>query len=74
MICYRNIEIVTLLPSGHKLGEPSPLFSKIDIAKIEELKQKFAGTQNERKNNHSSSNDIAVDIKTKEEEITKQVC
>lgn len=73
IIFYRNIEIVNLLPTGHKLGEPSPLFAKIDVAKIEELKQKFAGSQNDRKNNHSDSN-IGADVKIIEGKIAKQVC
>lgn len=74
IIFYRNIEIVNLLPTGHKLGEPSPLFTKIDVAKIEELKQKFAGSQNDRKNNHSTDSNIVADVKIIEEEIAKQVC
>lgn len=42
----RNIEITQLLPPGHKLGEPAPLFAKLEPAKVEELKKKFAGKEN----------------------------
>ncbi|XP_067686292.1 methionine--tRNA ligase, cytoplasmic-like isoform X2 [Haliotis asinina] len=36
------------LKSGHKIGKPSPLFQKIEAAKIEELKQRFAGKQSSK--------------------------
>lgn len=34
-----------LLPAGHKLGKASPLFSKIEDSKIEELRKKYGGKQ-----------------------------
>ncbi|XP_077292079.1 methionyl-tRNA synthetase 1 [Arctopsyche grandis] len=34
-----------LLPGGHKIGKPSPLFTKIETAKVEELKKRFSGRQ-----------------------------
>lgn len=37
-----------LLPSGHKIGKPAPLFAKIETSRIEELKKKYAGTQQEQ--------------------------
>lgn len=40
-----NPEITRLLKTGHKLGKPYPLFSKIEEAKVEELKKRFAGKQ-----------------------------
>lgn len=49
--------ITQLLPTGHKLGEPSPLFTKLEPAYVEELKQKFAG----QINGTSNTNEI-VDI------------
>lgn len=61
-----KLEIVTLLPSGHILGEPSPLFAKIELSRAEELKKKFAGTQDDRAANNN------VDIKMIEIEIAKQ--
>lgn len=36
---------MNLLPSGHKIGKPAPLFTKIDLSQVEELKKKFAGKQ-----------------------------
>lgn len=33
------------LPAGHLIGKPSPLFTKIEIAQIEKLKQQFSGRQ-----------------------------
>ncbi|KAK4884945.1 hypothetical protein RN001_001216 [Aquatica leii] len=40
-----NPEITNLLASGHKLGKPSPLFNKIELSRVEELKKQFAGKQ-----------------------------
>lgn len=34
-----------LLPAGHKIGKPAPLFTKLETARIEELKKKYAGQQ-----------------------------
>lgn len=61
-----------MLPPGHKLGEPSPLFAKIDISKIEELKKTFGDTQNNRQNQQSNI-DSGV-IKSLAETAAKQVC
>ncbi|VEN61377.1 unnamed protein product [Callosobruchus maculatus] len=68
VITPSNPEIVQLLPTGHKLGNPSPLFSKIDPARVEELKKKFAGKQN-GKSNGSGDN---ADVKAIEELVAKQ--
>ncbi|EFA06771.1 methionine--tRNA ligase, cytoplasmic [Tribolium castaneum] len=40
-----SIEIRQLLPPGHKLGNPAPLFAKLEPAKVDELKKKFAGAE-----------------------------
>lgn len=37
-----------LLPTGHKIGKPSPLFTKLEQAFIDELKGKYGGTQETR--------------------------
>lgn len=34
-----------LLKQGHKIGKPSPLFTKIEQTTIDELKKKYAGVQ-----------------------------
>ncbi|GIY42148.1 methionine--tRNA ligase, cytoplasmic, partial [Caerostris extrusa] len=36
---------VCLLPTGHKIGKPAPLFKKIEQELINELKAKYAGRQ-----------------------------
>ncbi|KAL5460029.1 hypothetical protein EMCRGX_G033440 [Ephydatia muelleri] len=37
--------VIQLIPTGHEIAEPHPLFTKIEEATIHELKQKFGGTQ-----------------------------
>uniref|UniRef100_A0A182SAZ8 methionine--tRNA ligase n=1 Tax=Anopheles maculatus TaxID=74869 RepID=A0A182SAZ8_9DIPT len=37
--------IRTLLPTGHRIGKPTVLFTKIEDSRIEELKQKYGGQQ-----------------------------
>ncbi|XP_015586892.1 methionine--tRNA ligase, cytoplasmic isoform X2 [Cephus cinctus] len=37
--------ITTILPAGHTIGKPSPLFTKIDDQKVEELRKKYGGKQ-----------------------------
>lgn len=39
-------EFVCLLKPSHVIGKPSPLFQKIEAAKAEEFRKKFAGTPN----------------------------
>ncbi|XP_059151234.1 methionine--tRNA ligase, cytoplasmic-like [Physella acuta] len=41
-------EFVAMLQPGHKIGQPSPLFQKIEATIIAELKQKFAGSPAEK--------------------------
>lgn len=60
--------ITNLLQSGHKIGKPAPLFTKIEQDRLEELKQKFAGKQAS-----NSSNKEVLDAGTLEKEIEKQV-
>ncbi|KAJ8981803.1 hypothetical protein NQ317_007389 [Molorchus minor] len=69
-----NVEIVTLLPPGHKLGDPAPLFAKIEPTTAEEMKKRFAGTQEERKNVNGKEKGSGnnVDVKALEEEVAKQ--
>lgn len=63
-----------LLPSGHKIGKPAPLFSKIDLARVEELKSKYGGVQNEEPSTETKSknalvNDFEIIIKKQEDKI-----
>lgn len=39
----------TILPPGHRIGKPIVLFTKIEDARIEELKKKFGGQQQQSK-------------------------
>lgn len=34
-----------IFKKGHQINKPTPLFVKIDVARIEELKQKYGGVQ-----------------------------
>ncbi|XP_074036652.1 methionyl-tRNA synthetase 1 [Leptinotarsa decemlineata] len=66
VITASNPQIVKLLIAGHKIGEPFPLFAKIEQATADELKKKFAGTQSERAGSENA------EIKKLEEEVAKQ--
>ncbi|GFY56073.1 methionine--tRNA ligase, cytoplasmic, partial [Trichonephila inaurata madagascariensis] len=46
---------VCLLPPGHKIGKPGPLFKKIEQEVINELKAKYAGRQTPDKESSSAS-------------------
>lgn len=37
--------ITSILPTGHKIGKPSPLFKKIEDKDVETLRKKYAGKQ-----------------------------
>ncbi|KAK9871150.1 hypothetical protein WA026_011432 [Henosepilachna vigintioctopunctata] len=50
--------IVNFLPEGHVIGDPSPLFTKIEQTQIEDLKKKFAGKQEEL--NKTKKNNIPI--------------
>lgn len=62
--------ITQLLPEGHVIGEPGPLFTKIEESQIEELKKKFAGKQETQTN--SVANSELPDI-TDKDSIQKMV-
>lgn len=45
---HLNIEnpaVTLLVPAGHKINKPVPLFAKIEQSRIDELKKKYCGTQ-----------------------------
>lgn len=44
-IIYRKPLATLLLPTGHKIGKPAPLFAKLEQAFIDELKGKYGGSQ-----------------------------
>lgn len=37
-----------LLKSGHKINKPTPLFTKIEQSRVDELKKKYGGSQDQR--------------------------
>lgn len=37
--------ITSMLPTWHKIGKPSPLFTKIEDEQVEMLRKKYAGQQ-----------------------------
>lgn len=41
--------IKKLLPAGHKIGKPAPLFKKIENIQLDELKAKYGGSQSDTK-------------------------
>ncbi|XP_065665048.1 methionine--tRNA ligase, cytoplasmic isoform X3 [Hydra vulgaris] len=77
---------VPMLPEGHKIGTPAPLFQKIEISLGDELKKRFSGIKdatvlptNTVKSESSGEKDVVGDqvketltVAELEEEITKQ--
>lgn len=65
---------IILLPTGHKIGKPLPLFQKIEQSRIDELKKKYSGSQNEQSNNSNdkSSNIVFKTINDAEKAIEIQ--
>ncbi|RZC42962.1 methionine--tRNA ligase, cytoplasmic [Asbolus verrucosus] len=68
-----SIEITQFLPPGHTLGEPSPLFTKLEPSRVEELKQKFAGKRGDSPVKMNGIKPMGInDLKVLEAEIAKQ--
>lgn len=63
--------ITNMLPTWHKIGKPSPIFTKIDDQKVEMLRKKYAGQQ--ETNNEISENKADESVASLEAAITKQV-
>ncbi|KAK8684907.1 hypothetical protein V6N13_040921 [Hibiscus sabdariffa] len=38
-----------IIPAGHKIGDPKPLFEELKTERVEELRQKYAGSQADRR-------------------------
>ncbi|KAL7301642.1 hypothetical protein TKK_0005649 [Trichogramma kaykai] len=66
--------ISLMIPCGHKLGKPKPLFAKIEDKQVEELRQKYAGKQNSEiiKKNNLALDNAAFDKVALEAAIEKQ--
>lgn len=60
--------ITNMLPTWHKIGKPSPLFTKIDDQKVEMLRKKYAGQQD----TNGTSTDKTSDVALLKAAITKQ--
>lgn len=65
--------MLNLLPSGHVIGKPAPLFAKIEQEKLDELKKRFAGKQQSNGISGGSSTRNDLDSKSLEAAIAKQV-
>ncbi|XP_051174839.1 methionine--tRNA ligase, cytoplasmic [Leptopilina boulardi] len=37
--------VTTILSAGHKIGKPTPLFTKIEVEQVDALRQKYAGKE-----------------------------
>nr|XP_003702412.1 PREDICTED: methionine--tRNA ligase, cytoplasmic [Megachile rotundata]XP_012138592.1 PREDICTED: methionine--tRNA ligase, cytoplasmic [Megachile rotundata] len=61
--------ITNILPAGHKIGKPSPLFKKIEDKDVEALRQKYAGKQESQNNTQKNNNN---DVKSLEAAIAEQ--
>ncbi|XP_011500338.1 PREDICTED: methionine--tRNA ligase, cytoplasmic [Ceratosolen solmsi marchali] len=48
-----------MLPAGHSIGKPSPLFSKIEEKQVEELRHKYGGKQSVSVENSQDSTNLA---------------
>lgn len=66
-------ELVSImLPAGHCIGKPSPLFSKIEEKQVEEFKKKYAGRQGSTPPREEPQQSFA-DLASLEAAIAKQV-
>lgn len=63
--------ITNILPTWHKIGKPSPLFTKIEDQKIEMLRKKYAGQQ--ENNSEVANKNSDESIASLEAAVTKQV-
>ncbi|GFS64670.1 methionine--tRNA ligase, cytoplasmic [Trichonephila clavipes] len=60
---------VCLLPPGHKIGKPGPLFKKIEQEVINELKAKYAGRQTPEKESSSAGVKKSAETKSVENSL-----
>ena len=61
---------VCMLPAGHRIGEPAPLFEKIVPDRIEELRQKYQGQQQSPQK--AAAGVGSADITRLEQDVAKQ--
>lgn len=60
-----------MLPAGHSIGKPSPLFTKIEDKQVEELRKKYAGRQEPTPPREAVS--VPTDMASLEAAVAKQV-
>lgn len=60
-----------MLPAGHSIGKPSPLFTKIEDKQVQELRKKYAGKQEPTPPREIAS--APTDVAALEAAIAKQV-
>lgn len=65
--------ITNMLPTWHKIGKPSPLFTKIEDQKIEMLREKYGGQQETNGKVSAVNKSSDESITSLEAAITKQV-
>ncbi|XP_023160349.2 methionine--tRNA ligase, cytoplasmic [Drosophila hydei] len=58
-----------LLPTGHKIGKPSPLFTKLEQSFIDELKGKYGGSQAAAAQEQSSSADLEAAVQAQANKV-----
>lgn len=68
----RTKRLVDLVPAGHTIGkeEPKPLFRKITDAEVEDLRCRFAGSQDERKDSANAAANVTTSVNSKKENGT----
>lgn len=65
---FKGRKMIQLLPAGHVINQPSPLFRKIEEKEIKQLKEKFAGkSQSGSQTNDIKEVSVNVDGKSAEE-------
>ncbi|KAK9300686.1 hypothetical protein QLX08_006719 [Tetragonisca angustula] len=70
---YIPDDITSILPTGHKIGKPSPLFKKIEEKDVETLRKKYAGkqdtTNSEEHGDVKSLDNAIAELDTKVKEL-----
>lgn len=51
-----------LVPEGHKIGKPAPLFSRIDDAAIKKLREFYNGSQDQEKTKENSQSEFPLEL------------
>ncbi|XP_075988296.1 methionyl-tRNA synthetase 1 isoform X2 [Anticarsia gemmatalis] len=57
-----NPSLLQYLPSGHTIGKPEPLFTKIEAELLDTLRAKYAGSQTDRNEREKQQNGMATSL------------